>query len=70
MFNARLLIPGSQVHDGLKTEALESREANEDCAVIVPKINKETEPFLYMMATKASSQISVFQRRSDYREHK
>lgn len=41
MFGDRLLIPGSKVNDGLEIEELASRETNEDCVIIVPKMNKE-----------------------------
>lgn len=70
MFSTKLLIPSNKVHGGLKAEELENRETHGDCAVIVPNINKEIDPFSYMIATKASSQISVFQRRSNCIKHK
>lgn len=54
------MIPGSKVHDGLETEELENRETNEDCVVIVPKMNKEKDAILYMMATKPLHRLVSF----------
>lgn len=54
------MIPGTKVHDGLETEELENTETNEDCVVIVPKMNKETDTILYMMATEPLHRLVSF----------
>lgn len=47
-----LWFPATKYMMGWRPEELENEETNADCAVIVPEMNKETRPCLYMIATK------------------